>query len=88
MPTGTSGTSGTPGAAGTSGTATPAPTDDQSKPSATPASERAGHSEADKHIDAIQDILNKAQDGKLDKSQTEEIKTHLDQLRQLLGQAK
>jgi hypothetical protein len=88
MPTGTSGTSGVPGAAGTSGTAAPAPTDDQSKPSASPASERAGHSEADKHLDAIQDILNKSKDGKLDKSQTDEIKTHLEQLRQLLGQTK
>jgi hypothetical protein len=88
MPAGTSGTSGVAGAVGTSGSAAPAPTDDQSKPSASPASERAGHSEADKHLDAIQDILNKSKDGKLDKSQTDEIKTHLEQLRQLLGQTK
>jgi hypothetical protein len=63
---------------------TPTPSDDQAaKPSA-----RSGHAEADKHIDAIQDILSKAKDGKLDKEQTEQIKTHLEQLRQLIGQAK
>jgi len=87
MPAGTSGT-GVPGAAGTSGTAAPAPTDDQSKPSASPAPEGAGHSEADKHLDAIQQILDQSKDGKLDKSQTEQIKTHLEQLRQLLRQTK
>jgi hypothetical protein len=86
MPTGTSGTSGVPGATGTSGAAAPAPTDDQSKASAK--SEGQGHSEADKHLDAIQDILNKSKDGKLDKTQTDQIKTHLEQLRQLIAQAK
>jgi hypothetical protein len=72
------------GATGTSGTMAPRPSDDQAaKPAAT-----TGHAEADKHIDAIQSILNQAKDGKLDKDQTEQIKTHLDQLRQLIGQAK
>jgi len=75
MPTTTSGTSGVPGATGTSGTMAP-----------TPAGE--SKTEADKHLDAIQGILNQAKDGKLDKSQTDQIKTHLEQLRQLIGQAK
>jgi len=88
MSTGTASTAGVPGAVGTSGTAAPAPTDDQSKASAKPASEREGHSEADKHLDAIQDILNKSKDGKLDKEQTDQIKVHLEQLRQLIAQAK
>jgi hypothetical protein len=65
----------------------PSPTGDQSK-TAKPGSERAGHSEADKHLDAIQEILNKSHDGRLDKAQTDQIKMHLDQLRQLLAQAK
>jgi hypothetical protein len=82
--TGTSGTSGVPGATGTSGTMAATPTGDQSKTAA----ERAGHSEADKHLDAIQNILNNAKDGKLDKSQTDQIKSHLEQLRQLIAQAK
>jgi hypothetical protein len=86
MPTGTSGSS-TPSAAGTSGSAAPAATDSQSKSAASP-SVSAGHSEADQHLDAIQDILSKAKDGKLDKEQTDQIKTHLDQLRQLLAQSK
>jgi hypothetical protein len=76
------------GATGTSGSATPAATDDQSKTAASSTSATAGHSEADKHFDAIQDILNKSKDGKLDKSQTDQIKTHLEQLRQLMAQSK
>jgi hypothetical protein len=86
MPTGTSGAT-TPSAAGTTGSAAPTATDSQSKSAASP-SESAGHSEADKHLDAIQDILSKAKDGKLDKEQTDQIKTHLEQLRQLLAQSK
>lgn len=82
MPTGTSGTSGTSGVAGTSGTATPSATDTQSKAAA------SGHSDADKHLDAIQNILNSSKDGKLDKDQTDQIKMHLEQLRQLIAQAK
>ena len=81
-------TSGVAGAAGTSGTAAPSPTDDQSKASAKPAAEREGHSDADKHLDAIQDILSKSKDGKLDKAQTDQIRMHLEQLRQLIAQAK
>jgi hypothetical protein len=64
---------GTPGATGTSGTMSPAPTDTASS-----------NMEADKHIDAINDILSKAKDGKLDKEQIDQIKMHLDQLRQSL----
>jgi len=68
----------------------PSATDDQARtsPTASATSERSGHAEADKHLDAIQDILNKAKDGKLEKAQTDQIKSHLEQLRQLISQAK
>jgi hypothetical protein len=83
MPTGTSGTT---GAVGTSGTAAPTPTDVQ--PTTTGAASSGHSAEADKHLDAIQDILNKSKDGKLDKNQTDQIKMHLEELRQLIGQSK
>jgi hypothetical protein len=54
----------------------PAPTD-----AAAPA---ASNADADKHLEAISDILSKAKNGKLDKDQTEQIKMHVDQLRQIL----
>lgn len=86
--TGTTGSASSMGTAGTSGSATPSATDDQTRtPSSTTAAEHAGHAEADKHIDAIQDILNKSKDGKLDKAQTDQIKSHLSQLRQLIAQS-
>ena len=41
--------------------------------------------EASTHLDAISDIISKAKNGKLDKDQTDQIKVHVDQLRQLLN---
>lgn len=74
--------------AGTTGTSAPAsPTAtavDQSKP----ASEQTGHAEADKELDAISAILNSSKTGTLTKTQTAELKKHVDQLRTLLGQSK
>ena len=65
----------TAGATGTSGMA------DQQK-----AAEQAGHSEADKHLDAISAILEKSKTGTLTKAQTDELKKHVAELRALLSQ--
>jgi hypothetical protein len=46
-----------------------------------------GHSDAERHLDAISEILNKAKNGALDKAQTDELKMHVEQLRQLLKQS-
>jgi len=66
--------SGTPGATGTSGSMAARPTDAGSV-----------STEASTHLDAISDIISKAKNGKLDKEQTEQIKVHVDQLKQLLN---
>ena len=65
----------TAGATGTSGVT------DQQK-----AAEQAGHSEADKHLDAISAILEKSKTGTLTKAQTDELKKHVAELRTLLNQ--
>ena len=72
------------GAASAATAGSAASTMDQSKP----ASEKTGHAEADKELDAISAILNKSKSGTLTKAQTEELKKHVDQLRTLLGQSK
>ena len=46
--------------------------------------EPAGHSEADKHLDAISAILNQTKTGTLTKAQTAALKKHVVELRQLL----
>ena len=69
---------GVTGATGTSGTM---PAADQPK-----ASERAGHAEADKHLDAIWAILEQADAGPLTKAQTAELKMHVAEVRKLLKQ--
>ncbi len=75
----------TAGATGTSGvmsspTATMNPAD-QAK-----AAGQVNHAEVDKHLDAINDILNNSNTGALTKAQTTELKTHVEQLRALLKQ--
>jgi hypothetical protein len=50
------------------------------------AAEQAGHSEADKHLDAISAILNASKTGALTKAETTELKKHVAELRQLLQQ--
>jgi hypothetical protein len=45
-----------------------------------------GHSEADKHLDAISAILNASKTGALTKAQTTELKKHVAELRQVLQQ--
>lgn len=49
------------------------------------AAEAAGHSEADKHLDAISAILNQSKTGTLTKAQTAALKKHVVQLRALLN---
>jgi hypothetical protein len=91
---GTSGT-GTPSATGTSGTYIPPSSADESQASAKSDLSQAGkakpevmgHSDAERHLDAISEILNKAKNGALDKAQTDELKMHVEQLRQLLKQS-
>ena len=68
--------SATPGATGTSGMATPSATGTSG--TMTPSAD------VDKHLDAIAEIINKAKNGKLDKAETDQIKMHVDQLRELL----
>jgi hypothetical protein len=74
------------GTVGTSGTtaSSPEPTADQAKP----ATEQAGHAEADKELDAISAILNNSKTGTLTKAQTAQLKKHVEQLRALLSQNK
>jgi len=48
--------------------------------------EAAGHAQADKELDAIQAILTQSKNGKLDKKEVDELKAHVQQLRQLIGQ--
>jgi hypothetical protein len=54
----------------------------------TKAAEAAGHSEADKHLDAISAILNQSKTGTLTKAQTAALKKHVAELRALLAQSK
>jgi len=67
---------GTQGAVGTSGT---------SEPTATDARTSESQMQANRELDAIQAILAQSKNGRLDKEQVDQIKTHLAQLRQLLG---
>jgi hypothetical protein len=67
---------GTQSAVGTSGTSAPTATDARTSESQT---------QANRELDAIQAILAQAKNGRLDKAQVDELKTHLAQLRQVLG---
>jgi hypothetical protein len=64
---------------GTSGTTAPTATDARTLESQT---------QANRELDAIQAILAQAKNGRLDKAQTDQLKTHLAQLRRLLGESK
>lgn len=78
------------GVTGTSGM-TPAPAASQAPTDATTkgrAAEEMGHSEADKHLDAISAILAKSKTGTLTRAQTAELKKHVAELRALLKQSK
>jgi len=75
----------------TNPTASPTTNPPANPPSATPAAtdqaktaEQAGHSEADKHLDAIAAILDQSATGTLTTAQTAELKKHVAELRVLL----
>ena len=75
----------------TNPTASPTTNPPANPPSATPAAtdqaktaEQAGHSEADKHLDAIAAILDQSATGTLTTAQTAELKKHVAELRMLL----
>jgi hypothetical protein len=52
------------------------------------ASAQVSHADADKHLDAISAILDQAKTGTLTKAQTDALKKHVAELRQLLQQSK
>jgi len=74
----------TAGATGTSGVSA-SPTATMDPAAQAKAAEQAGHSEADKVLDAITEILNKSKTGALTKVQTDELKKHVADLRALLN---
>jgi hypothetical protein len=48
----------------------------------------ANRAQADQELDAIQTILSQAKNGRLDKTEVDQLKAHVAQLRQLLGQSR
>lgn len=76
------------GATGTSGVMPASPTASTPPADQAKAADQVGHSEADKHLDAISAILNQSKTGTLTKTQTAALKTHVAELRQLLQQSK
>jgi hypothetical protein len=52
----------------------------------TKAASQVSNAEAEKHLDAISEILNKSKTGTLTKAQTTELKKHVELLRALLKQ--
>jgi hypothetical protein len=75
-------------AAGTSGVMPSSPTADMAAADQAKASEQVDHAEANKHLDAISEILNKSKTGTLTRTQTAELKKHVEELRQVLQQSK
>lgn len=67
------------GAVGTSGTTAPTATDARTVESQT---------QANRELDAIQAILAQAKNGRLNQTQIDQLKTHVTELRQLLGGSK
>lgn len=75
-------------------TGTPVGTATGNPPAAAPAAAdqakaagQAGHSEADKHLDAISAILDRSKTGTLTKAQTAALKKHVGELRALLNKS-
>ena len=73
------------GATGTSGVTT-SPTGSMNPADQARAADQVNRVEADKHLQAISDILDQAKSGALTKEQTTELKKHVDELRKLIGQ--
>jgi hypothetical protein len=74
------------GATGTSGVTPSSPTASMSPADQTKAASQVSNAEAEKHLDAISEILNKSKTGTLTKAQTTELKKHVELLRALLKQ--
>lgn len=72
------------GATGTSGVTT-SPTGSMNPADQARAADQVNKVEADKHLQAISDILDKSKTGTLTKAQTTELKQHVAELRKLLG---
>jgi hypothetical protein len=72
------------GATGTSGVTT-SPTGNMNPADQARAADQVNRVEADKHLQAISDILDQSKTGALTKAQTTELKKHVDELRKLLG---
>ncbi len=72
------------GATGTSGVTT-SPTGSMNPTDQARASDQVNRVEADKHLQAISDILEKSKTGALTKAQTTELKQHVAELRKLLA---
>jgi hypothetical protein len=72
------------GATGTSGVTT-SPTGSMNPTDQARASDQVNRVEADKHLQAISDILDNSKTGALTKAQTTELKQHVAELRKLLG---
>jgi hypothetical protein len=73
------------GATGTSGVTT-SPTGSMNPADQARAADQVNRVEADKHLQAISDILEQSKNGALTKEQTTELKKHVDELRKLIGQ--
>jgi hypothetical protein len=71
----------------TSATST-SPTSTMPAADRTTAADAVSHADADKELDAISAILNESKTGALSKTQTADLKKHVEQLRQLLQQGK
>lgn len=85
---GTAGATGTTGSTAPSATGTTGTTPAASASDAGNATSLANHTEVERHLAAIQNLLSQAKDGKLDKSQTDQLKSEIAQLQQLLGGSK
>jgi hypothetical protein len=72
------------GATGTSGVTT-SPTGSMNPADQARAADQVNRVEADKHLQAISDILAQSKSGALTKAQTTELKKHVDELRKLMG---
>ena len=71
------------GAVGTSGV-TPSPTGTMAPMDQAKAADQVAKAEADKHLDAIDEIITKSKNGSLTKDETTELKKHVELLRALL----
>ncbi|MEO6239538.1 MAG: hypothetical protein ABIQ52_21280 [Vicinamibacterales bacterium] len=77
-----------PGSAGAASVMPNSPTAGMSQADRSTAAAQVSHADADKQLDAISAILNQSKTGTLTKAQTDALKKHVADLRQLLQQSK